>query len=1060
MSEGGPFPRQKVFSPMGSRFLCPNPPGLVRKRRWDAGCPHRGLERMEKSDFRHHSTEYRPGLECAGGLYPFLRSMSNLPPRIASDLIRENSQENAIILDPSSSCGVVAIEALRLGLRAVAIERNPVTAFWTEVLLRPISLPLLQWGFEDVRAACREGLSSLFGTACWKCGNQALIERVHRENGKPVRIEYACACTRKRRMKKPDADDLLSEERIAGLEIPFWHPVLHLSQEDAAARYPQDFINRRTVAGLSIILHAIEGVGESSARDALKAAFASALDASGRRELPSPSESIGKRRRAEIQPEENPWLAFEAGFRKLYEAKKETNRILKDAAIGRSFAELASGRANVLILVGTSKEPPADELTEGSIDGVVTAAPSDLSGRELPLRAIQAAWLKMDWAQDAEKTTTGERISAAFRSIRRAAKPGSRAHIFCGDDGNPNLHGLLNILEKIGLPIEQISFQPAPDRRGTRGGYILRSQIQKTESILPIKAAEASLRRKLADTARSRFALYGPKIPAEKILHAFYQQLEAKEIASVSKYSIDDLLAKAVEPFARYRNGKLTLVKGKSRSIGRGILPEAWRRIVLDAESLAAGGREECRIARGAAARRLAGEGLSAEDTDALRGMMREADIDRHRRERTTSLLRDWGKALGFPTRLLKGSTRTILWKTAADRTVEFTLGKQGILIASTRKGGTVSHWGSLSYLNLERRLLDWCRSHPEEGKNLSRQLMPPEIIPDIGDDEPQEKRLPVRDLKLKVIQNRKVCDRHYLISLAFPARAGLDLISGQFFHILCDPAAEKKRPYPLTLRRPLSIHRLQYTGFDPAALAWVRDIPEEIRYALVRRPVRLEFLYRVVGEGTELLSHARRGMVLDAIGPCGNGFTIGDERTAVIVAGGIGIAPLAALAEQLRYFGKDVLVYIGAVEKEMLNLAVTRNGGSGNADRELLDAVESEFREIGAKIMTVCTDDGSAGEKGLVTGMLERGILEGCIPRESVRLYACGPEGMLREVAGIAARHSLDCEVSLEERMACGIGACYSCTTTVMLPDGTTRKKRVCREGPVFQARDIVWKD
>ena len=138
---------------------------------------------------------------------------------------------------------------------------------------------------------------------------------------------------------------------------------------------------------------------------------------------------------------------------------------------------------------------------------------------------------------------------------------------------------------------------------------------------------------------------------------------------------------------------------------------------------------------------------------------------------------------------------------------------------------------------------------------------------------------------------------------------------------------------------------------------------------------------------------------------------------------------------------------------------AVTRAGGVPD-DRELLEAVESEFRDIGAQILTICTDDGSAGEKGLVTEMFERGLREGCVPREDVRVYACGPEGMLKAVAEVTAHYNLDCEMSLEERMACGIGTCYSCTVTIQLPDGTTQKKRVCREGPVFQARDIQWKD
>ena len=108
-----------------------------------------------------------------------------------------------------------------------------------------------------------------------------------------------------------------------------------------------------------------------------------------------------------------------------------------------------------------------------------------------------------------------------------------------------------------------------------------------------------------------------------------------------------------------------------------------------------------------------------------------------------------------------------------------------------------------------------------------------------------------------------------------------------------------------------------------------------------------------------------QKGTILRAIGPCGKGFSIGPEPTAVIVAGGIGIAPLAALAEWLRFRGKEVLVYIGAVEKNMLSLAATRNTGPEDDGREILGSVEQEFREIGARILTVCTDDGSIGERG-----------------------------------------------------------------------------------------------
>ncbi|MGB7538529.1 MAG: hypothetical protein WBM17_08330 [Anaerolineales bacterium] len=967
-------------------------------------------------------------------------SPAGSPSALFADYVRSFTKQNDIILDPVSEGGTGAYEFLRLGRRAVAVERDPVAAFFAEVRLRPASLPRLRWAFEEVREACREELSAFYATRCPKCGKQGLIAAVERRNGKAVRMEYSCACAGKRLTKKPDPADRSAEDGIARLEIPFWHPSLQLPAAEGARRYPSDFMNRRTAAALSIILHAVENLAESTARDVLRAVFASALETETPRE------------RGGLQREENPWPAFEAGYRTWYATKTESNRMLPDAALGHSFADLEAGRANALILIATGPEPAADELPEGSIDGMVFCVPESRSSRDHYRFAIQAAWLKKAWTEGAHGETVEARIASASRALRRSVKAGSRAHIFIRDDGKASLHGLLNLLEKNRTRAEHISHQP--------GFYYVRAPMHRIGTAPAERIPESAIKKKLAAAAQIRFLIHGSKTTAGKILHAFYPQLDAAHIASLSNLSIGDLLADAVRPYARFQNGRLLPRKRKSQTAGKRTFPAAWRKITLDGEALAAGCRGDIRLARELTNRRLEREGLTAEDADALRGMLPPAEIERRRRELATGLLRDWGKALGYATRTVKGGSSTIIWKTAKSRTVEFSLGGKEIIVSSRQADGRLSKWGKISYLNLERRSRDWRRNHPQFGEKLSAGLIPTEDALGMEDGATPSSGLTAADWRLKVVQNKKICDRHFLLTLEFPKRAELNYRPGQFFHIKCDPETREKRPYPLTLRRPLSIHRARYPGFDPAALAWAEDIPEEMRSALADHPSQIDFLYRVVGEGTDRLSRARTGTILKAIGPCGNGFTIGEERTAVIVAGGIGIAPLAALAEGLRFCGKDVLVYIGAVEKEMLNLAVTRDTGPGDGDREILEAVEQEFREIGARILTVCTDDGSLGEKGLVTEMLERGIRDGCVPRESVRLYACGPAGMLRAVAGIAARYALPCEVSLEERMACGIGACYACTVTVALPDGSRRKKRVCREGPVFQARDILWKD
>jgi dihydroorotate dehydrogenase electron transfer subunit len=515
------------------------------------------------------------------------------------------------------------------------------------------------------------------------------------------------------------------------------------------------------------------------------------------------------------------------------------------------------------------------------------------------------------------------------------------------------------------------------------------------------------------------------------------------------------LLVRAADSFARMRGRKLTLIKGKSRAGGKRAFVRAGRQAVLDAELLAAGGGKSAGTDWEHAIRHLAGDALTLEDAYVLRRGLQPAEIERHRSDHAAELLRGWGRVLGYAVR--KSRNAEIRWTMPSGRTAVFTPGQDGIRVSLRPKGGPAGVWGFLDHRDLDRGCAAWRRRHPETAGAWTKPSMLPEDF-FAADSDGQKEPSPAKDLRLKVIDNRAVCGAHYLMTVEFPKGLRMDFVPGQFFHLACDPQGGGWEGYPLTLRRPLSIHRARYPGFDPAGLAWAEDFPPELLASLARNPSRIEFLYRVVGEGTGRLSRLRKGTVLDAIGPCGRGFSSGGERTAVIVAGGIGIAPLAALAEHLRFLGREVLVYVGAVGKDMLNLAATRGAAKGVGG--LQETVEAEFREIGARVLTVCTDDGSAGEKGLVTEMLAAGIRDGCVPREDVCLYACGPAGMLRATAAIAARHGLECQVSLEERMACGIGACYSCTVSVRQPDGTEAKKRVCREGPVFDARDILWKD
>lgn len=197
------------------------------------------------------------------------------------------------------------------------------------------------------------------------------------------------------------------------------------------------------------------------------------------------------------------------------------------------------------------------------------------------------------------------------------------------------------------------------------------------------------------------------------------------------------------------------------------------------------------------------------------------------------------------------------------------------------------------------------------------------------------------------------------------------------------------------------------------------------------------EMVYRVVGKGTEMLSALRGNDVVDILGPLGNGFDLGDpEEEKLIVGGGVGLVPLFMLARELVARKSSVTLFAGGRSRDDV-LCIADFGRLGIACH-------------------VATEDGSLGEKGLVTGALLR-HLENIKGR--VALYACGPHGMLNAVANIAKDHGAACQVSLENAMACGMGACLGCVTpgkghSIETPD----YRCVCSEGPVFESSDLKW--
>lgn len=187
-----------------------------------------------------------------------------------------------------------------------------------------------------------------------------------------------------------------------------------------------------------------------------------------------------------------------------------------------------------------------------------------------------------------------------------------------------------------------------------------------------------------------------------------------------------------------------------------------------------------------------------------------------------------------------------------------------------------------------------------------------------------------------------------------------------------------------------------------------------------------LRLVYRVAGAGTEEFSRYEAGEKVQVMGPLGNGFPL-KEKKAILIGGGIGIPPMLGLMKALNCERTAVLGY---------------------RDSQLF--LKDEFETFGP--VYVATEDGSAGTKGNVLDAIRANGVEGAV------IYACGPTPMLRAIKAYAAENGIECYISLEERMACGIGACLACVCQSKEVDhhSNVHNKRICKDGPVFAAEEV----
>ena len=271
-----------------------------------------------------------------------------------------------------------------------------------------------------------------------------------------------------------------------------------------------------------------------------------------------------------------------------------------------------------------------------------------------------------------------------------------------------------------------------------------------------------------------------------------------------------------------------------------------------------------------------------------------------------------------------------------------------------------------------------------------------------------------------QIVANRRLAGDLWQLILSVDKIPAI-IQAGQYVHVALGAAGGEH-----LLRRPFSVQAVLGSGSGPGSVSGAQ-------------PSQIVITYQVVGSGTALLTSCLVGDTLGVLGPLGQGWRLpsggagtGAVRRALLVGGGVGWAPLAMAAEQLLSRGIETHSLVGA------------------RSRDYLEALGvASLAEAGGLVAHYSTDDGSFGHHGFNVDLLDD-LLDSA---EFGYIAACGPEPMQAKVALAAAERGIACEVSLERRMACGLGVCLSCTVQTR-----SGNRKACVDGPVFDAQEVIW--
>lgn len=532
----------------------------------------------KKEDIKH--INYALISKTHTSMYLMHKYWARKPHNVVAEYIKHYSKEGEIVLDLFAGSGVTAIEALKLGRKAAAIDLDPMAVFITRQTAIPIDLAKYREAFRKIEKSVKGKINELYITICPRCKKEGLAEAIIWKGGKPIEIRFSCECNKKTGWKKPDHNDSKLLKAIQKRKVNYWYPENELIWNSrinvSKGESVSDLFTKRNLICLSMILNHIEDISDGKIRDLFKFTFTSALAQSSKMVFVYRKEGRnrdvgGWATRGYWVPNEyfeiNVWNCFEERFSKILRGKEESDSSIAEYGETNKFNDLHAG-SNIFIKTFNALE--LDKIIPpNSIDYIFTDPPYGDAVPYLELDYMWSSWLKFKpnfddeiiISNSPERDKTFEvyerMLKAAFHQAYQVLKPGKYMTVTFHNTEIKVWNAIVSSCLYAGFDLEKIIYQP-PARTSAKGllapyasavgDYYIRfckPHVEKEYSIE--EASEERYKRIVVDAAKRIIAERGEPTPYTFILNGIIVELKKEGALLIGKCNPDEVMREQLD---------------------------------------------------------------------------------------------------------------------------------------------------------------------------------------------------------------------------------------------------------------------------------------------------------------------------------------------------------------------------------------------------------------------------------------------------------------------------------------------------------------------------------